>query len=408
VPTSSSPQRTVREAAAGITVLAVANFVAITTEVLPVGLLPQLARGVGVTEATAGLLVTVYALVVAALAVPLTVATRSVPRKPLLLLTLGVYVASNLLVAVAGSFGAVAAARTLGGIGHAVFFSVSIAYAARLVSPLHTGRALTYVTAGGTLGFVLGVPLGTSLGEAVGWRWSFATLAAVCLGTLILVAVLLSAVRPAASEAGARPRGRRRRLGLVIGTNTVLFGGQYTVYTYISVILLAAGLSESALGPVLFGFGAAGLVGLWAAARFLDSRPRALTLGAMATIAVSLAVVALVLPSAVPVVIAGGIWLAAFGAVPATFQAAALRAGGASPDVAGAFVNATSNLGIGVGAAVGSVVVAAAGEAALALSGAVIVAGAFVTVLVARRAFPAFPGTAVEPGPQDEQDVRQR
>jgi len=385
-----APTRTVRDAAAGIAVLGVANFVAITTEVLPVGLLPQVARGVGVTESTAGLLVTVYAFVVAACAVPLTVATQSVARKPLLLVTLATYAASNLIVAVAPSYAVVAGARVLGGLGHAVFFSVSIAYAARLVSPLYTGRALTLVTAGGTLGFVLGVPLSTSLGAAVGWRWSFGVLAAVCAVTALLVARLLPSV--AVEHAGPRDaeaaRRGRARLGLVVGTNTVLFGGQYTVYTYISVLLLAAGLSEAAVGPALLVFGALGLIGLWGAARYLDRSPRALTIAAMAAIALALVAVAVALPGTAGVLVAAGVWLAAFGAIPATFQAAALRTQGATPDVAGAFVNATSNFGIGLGAAVGAVVVAGPGPGVLALTGAAIVAVALVAVLVARQAFP--------------------
>ena len=394
MPRSPEPTRTVRDAAAGITVLAVANFVAITTEVLPVGLLPQLARGVDVTESTAGLLVTVYAFVVAAFAVPLTVATRAVPRKPLLLVTLGIYAISNVLVAVAPSYAMLVVARTLGGLGHAVFFSVSIAYAARLVSPLYTGRALTLVTAGGTIGFVLGVPLSTSLGAAVGWRWSFALLGGVCAATALLVARLLPAVavEPDSPRDRSGARAGRKRLGIVVGTNTVLFGGQYTVYTYISVILLAAGLSEAAVGPALLVFGALGLVGLWAAARYLDRTPRALTLAAMATIAVALVAVALALPAtAVGVLVAAGVWLAAFGAIPATFQAAALRTQGATADVAGAFVNATSNLGIGLGAAVGAAIVAGPGPGPLALTGAAIVAASCVAVLVARRAFPREP-----------------
>lgn len=388
------PSGSVRDAAAGITVLAVANFVAITTEVLPVGLLPQLARGVGVTESAAGLLVSVYAFAVALCAVPLTLALRRIPRKPLLLVTLGVYVASNLLVAVAPSFAMLVAARTLGGIGHAVFFSVSIAYAARLVGPLHTGRALTLVTAGGTIGFVLGVPLSTSLGAAVGWRWSFAVLAAVCALTTVLVARLLPAVPVVASPARDRADARRgrTRLGLVVGTNTLLFGGHYAVYTYVAVLLLATGLSEASVGPVLLLFGALGLVGLWAAARYLDRSPRALTIAAMGIICLALVALGLALPQPVGVLVAGGVWLAAFGAIPATFQAAALRAQGASPDVAGAFVNATSNFGIGAGAALGSVIVADLGPSTLSYIGAAIVAVALVVVVVARRAFPSDPG----------------
>ncbi|PFG42788.1 putative MFS family arabinose efflux permease [Isoptericola jiangsuensis] len=386
--------RTVRDAAAGITVLAVANFVAITTEVLPVGLLPQLARGVDVAEETAGLLVTVYAFVVAALALPLTLATRRLPRKGLLLTTLGVYVASNVVVALAPTFAVVAAGRTLGGIGHAVFFSVSIAYAARLVGPLHTGRALTLVTGGGTLGFVLGVPLGTSLGAAVGWRWSFAVLAAVCLVTALLVARLLPAVTVPPATAGTthERRAGTSRLVAVAATNTAVFAGQYTVYTYVALLLLATGLTEGLVGPVLLVFGATGLVGLWAAGRFLDRRPRTLTLVTLGVVVGSLLAVAAALPAALPVLVACCLWLAAFGALPATFQAAALRTRGAGADVAGSVVNATANFGIGAGAAVGSQVIGAAGPAVLALVGAAVVGVALVVVLLARDAFPAEAG----------------
>jgi len=160
--TDQSPGgRTIGRAAGGIVVLGSANFIAITTEILPVGLLPQLAAGGGVSESTAGLLVTVYAFVVAAAAVPLTIATRRLPRKPLLMGALATYAVSNVLVATAPSFGMLAAGRVLGGLAHAIFFSISIAYASRLVAPRFAGRALSLVTAGATLGFVLGVPLST-------------------------------------------------------------------------------------------------------------------------------------------------------------------------------------------------------------------------------------------------------
>ena len=102
------------------------------------GLLPQMSDDLAVTESVAGLLVTVYAVMVAALSVPLVLATRRLPRKGLLLGTLVAYTLSNALVAVAPSFGVVAGARALGGIAHAIFFSVAIGYASRLVSPQFT------------------------------------------------------------------------------------------------------------------------------------------------------------------------------------------------------------------------------------------------------------------------------
>jgi predicted MFS family arabinose efflux permease len=386
-------ERTIRRAAAGIVVLGSANFIAITTEILPVGLLPQLAGGVGVSESTAGLLVTIYAFVVAAAAVPLTVATRRLPRKPLLMGALATYAASNVLVATAPSFAMLAAGRILGGLAHAIFFSISIAYASRLVAPRFAGRALSLVTAGATLGFVLGVPFSTSLGIAVGWRWSFAVLAAGCAVSLLLVAALLPAVavqRRRRRDHGDTRRGRTR-LGIVVTTNGLLFGGQYTAYTYISVILLASGVSAGAIGPILLVFGALGLIGLWAAARFLDRSPRALTITVTATMAGAMVALALAIPAAAGVVVTAGVWLAAFGAIPSALQVAALRTAGGSADVAGALVNATANFGIGTGAALGAAVVAGAGFVAAVFTAAAIVGVGLTVVLLSRSAFPSRP-----------------
>ncbi len=213
---------------------------------------------------------------------------------------------------------------------------------------------------------MLGVPLSTSLGTAVGWRWSFAVLAVGCAAIVVLVAVLLPAVAaeiPPRRDRDDTRRGRSR-LGIVVTANGLLFGGQYTAYTYISVILLASGVSAGAVGPVLLLFGALGLIGLWAAARFLDRSPRTLAITVTAVIIGGMVAVAVAIPSAAGVVVAAGVWLAAFGAIPSTFQVAALRASGGTADVAGAFVNATANFGIGTGAALGAVVVAGPGYVA--------------------------------------------
>lgn len=383
---------TVRAAAGGIAALALATFAAITTELLPVGLLPQISDDLEVSRSVAGLLVTVYAVMVAVLAVPLTLATRRLARKPLLLGTLAAYTLSNTLVAVAPAFGVVAGARALGGIAHAVFFSVAIGYASRLVGPRFTGRALALVTAGASAGFVLGVPLTTALGAAVGWRASFVALAVACALAGGLVAVLLPAVStgaaPAADEAR---RTNRARLGVVSAANTLTYLGQYTVYTYVTLLLLAAGLSRAAVGPTLLGLGALGLLGTAYAATSLDRRPRRGTIVVLATVGLGLLVLGVLFPSQVGVLAAAAVWTAGFGAVASVFQTAAIRTSGASPDVIGALVNSTANVGIGGGAALGAWVLAGPGLGSLPFWGAGLVALALVVVLLARRAFPAAP-----------------
>jgi len=142
----------------GLLILSLSVFAAVTTEIAPVGLLPAIGHAFGVAESTAGLLVSLYAVLVAVLAVPLTLATRRVPGKRLLLIALSTYTASNVISALAPSFAVLAAGRAVGGVTHALFFSVFIGYVTRLVPPAQTGRALAIASGGASAGFVLGVP----------------------------------------------------------------------------------------------------------------------------------------------------------------------------------------------------------------------------------------------------------
>src|SRR5271163_3576992 len=112
-----------RGARAGLIVLSVSVFAAVTTEMAPVGLLPAIGHSFGVPESTAGLLVSLYAVLVAALAVPLTLATKRVPGKRLLLVTMSSYTVSNVISALAPSLAVLAVGRAIGGVTHALFFS---------------------------------------------------------------------------------------------------------------------------------------------------------------------------------------------------------------------------------------------------------------------------------------------
>ncbi len=383
----------VRDAAGGLFALALATFVAITTELVPVGLLPLISDDLTVSESVAGLLVTAYAFMVAALALPLTSATRRLPRKAVLLGALAIYTLSNVIVALAPTFALVAVARALGGASHAVFFSVSIGYASRLVRPHLAGRALGLVTLGASAGFVLGVPLTTSLGTAVGWRTSFLVLAGACALAGVLTALVLPPVPGGGTPPDDDARGARRTaLAGVTTANALVYLGHYTVYTYISVLLLAAGLATAALGPALLLIGALGLIGAAYAAARLDVRLRQTTVVTLAVVAGGILALGLAFPGTVGTLVAAAVWSIGFGACAAVFQTAAIRTRGASPDVVGALVNATANIGIGGGAALGALVLDGAGVAVVPYTGAALVVAALVLVLLARRAFPAAQG----------------
>jgi predicted MFS family arabinose efflux permease len=374
----------------GLLSLAAASGLAVTTEMLPVGLLPQIAEAFRVSTSVSGLLVGLYALMVAALAVPLTVATSRFARKPLLMATVAGYAASNTVVAIAPAFAMVATGRAVGGITHALFFSLVIGYAPRLVSRAHVGRALALAGSGASLGLVLGAPVLTWLGAAAGWRSSFVVLAVLSAATFALVSQVLPAVEHNPIESAAQGGGRRR-LAAVAASNMLVFLGHFTVYTFISVLLLANGARPTLIGPILMICGACGLLGLWYAGRGLDRHPRRTTIILLGT--TMLAVAALSAPWfglwAMLAVVA--VWSTAFGGVPSIYQSCAVRTHAVSPERAGALINSAANIGIAGGSAIGAGLLGAAGMTSLPWVGVALIGVGLAVALVARSAFPAQP-----------------
>jgi predicted MFS family arabinose efflux permease len=367
-----------------------ASALAVTTEMLPVGLLPDLGAAFGVSASTTGLLVGLYAVMVAVFAVPLTMATSRFARKPLLMATVAGYVVSNTVVALAPSFAVVAAGRAVGGLTHALFFALLIGYSPRLVSRAHVGRALAIAGSGVSAGLVLGVPLLTSLGAAAGWRAAFITLAVASVATFALVGAVLPPVSNTRPEGKPEP-GRRGMLVAVSASNLVVFIGHFSAYTFISLLLLSSGVGPAFIGPILLGCGACGLIGLWYAGRGLDRNPRRTTLILLLGTVASVALLGLGWPALVAVLGATALWCAAFGGVPSIYQACAVRTHAVAPERAGAWVNATANVGIAGGSALGATLLDRAGLGVLPwVAMALIVVGTAIAA-VSRNAFPAQP-----------------
>ncbi|KWX25419.1 transporter [Mycolicibacterium wolinskyi] len=373
----------------GLLSLAAASCLAVTTELLPVGLLPEIGKTFGVSASLTGLLVSLYAVMVATLAVPLTVVTARFGRKPLLLLTLLGYAVCNVMVAVAPVFALVAAGRVIGGISHALFFSLCIGYAPRLVPSAYVGRALAIASGGASVGIVVGVPLATSLGTAFGWRVSFAVLAGVAVVILALVARLLPSV--SGDHPAGTARGSRGSLAAVVGANALTWLGQFSIYTYISVVLLSSGLGSAFVGPALLVCGACGVIGLFCSAKALDHNPRRTATVVLLIVIGGLAMLALTYPALTWVLLAVALWNGAFGGMASIYQACAVRCHAVAPELAGAWVNASANLGIAGGAAIGAGLLNVAGIGALPISAITLISAGLAVVMIARRAFPSRP-----------------
>jgi MFS transporter, DHA1 family, inner membrane transport protein len=381
--------------------LAAATCAAVTTEMLPVGLLPSISQGLHVSESQVGLLVSGYAAVVAVASIPMAAALQRLPRRPVLAVLLVTYGISNAVFAASNSYGLALAARLVAGLAHAAYFAVVISAAVALVPRARAGRAVAVVMAGPSVALAAGIPLGTALGTWLGWRWVFAGAAVLLLLLAVAVARLLPATPPAAGRQTVLAGLRRPRLLLIAAVIALLMIGHFTAYTYISPLLQYAGITRVGVSGVLLGYGAAGIAGLALAGSVADRHPRgalSLTMALMAACLTGLWLSHATVPAVIIVVI----WGMAFGAVPTLTQSAALAAVPAAPDTAPAVVNAMSNVGISGGALIGARELAAGPVPALALTGAILVAAALLLHAVPfSRAVPAAGGRDASGGDRD-------
>jgi predicted MFS family arabinose efflux permease len=380
-----------------ITALAVSAFVFVTAETLPVGLLPQIAHGLSVSQADVGLLVTTYAAVAAVSTIPLTALTMRVPRHRLIATLVAVFALSQFAAAAAPTFLILTLARLVCALAHGIFWSAIAPAAARLAPRGHAGRATSLVFVGNSAALVLGVPLGTALGQLTSWRVALIVLG--CAGALssVALAFVLPELSASAADLAAstltRMRSatriiRSRAITPVCAVTSVLVIGQFAAYTYIDPLVLHdGGLSGFGLSALLFGYGVAGLCSNLLVGRFVDRRPGP-TLAACVVVVAAALIVLTFKAGVVLTVIAVVAWGAGFVAVPVSLQGAILRVAPQAQEAASAVYVVAFQIGIGGGAFVGNRFVDAGHLTYLPVVGAALAVAAVVIVVAARRAFP--------------------
>jgi len=383
---------------AALTALGASTFIYVTAEAVPVGLLPEIASDLAVSEADVGLLVTSYAVVAALTSVPLTAVTMRVPRRLLIAGTIAAFVLSQVAAAFAPTFGLLVAARLLCALVHGIFWATIAPVAARLVPPGQGGRATARVFLGNSLAIVLGVPLGTALGQWLGWRLVLLILAAGGAACIAAVLALLPALPPLPSDV-ATPAGQRLRnsvlvlrsapLVAVCAATAVLMTGLFCAYTFLAPLVRRnADLEGPALSALLLGFGAAGLVGNWFIGRWVDRRPGPLLNVLIAMMILALALLVPVL-GPVPTIVAVLVWGASMTASPVVLQAAVLRVAPHAADAGSAVYVVAFQIGIGGGSLLGERLVRAGRLEVLPVVALLLAVVAWVIVRASRAAFPA-------------------
>jgi predicted MFS family arabinose efflux permease len=383
-------------------VLAAIGFTAITTELLPSGLLPQISADFKVSEATAGYLTAGYAAIIVITVIPLSMALARIPRHFLLIGLILTFAASNALVAVVTDFGAAMGSRVVGGIAHGLLWSAMAPFVARIVPAYQVGKALAIVFSGNSLGLAIGAPVGTALGNLLGWRSAFLVLAA----SGVLLALLALWLLPPVRRIPNAPRPSLRKAIGQPGVKTIAVGwplmlmAHFALFTYIAPFLREVRLPDFSIPLSISVLGVAGLVGIWIAGITVDSKPRRWHLITVAGVVVSLLLLPLV-GTAQPGFALGGVavsdlalpaalalmfvWGTGIGAMGIYNQSAILRAGGEFRDAANGLTVLTIQIGITIGAMFGAAALTLAGPGLIPAAAAIPAAIAFVLILTGRR-----------------------
>lgn len=207
-----------------------------TTEFATMGLLPQIADGIGVSIPTAGNFVTAYAAGVVVGAPVLAVLTAHLPRKGVLLSLMALFAAGHLVTPLAHTYWQLMAIRFVSGLPHGAYFGIASVVAASMVAPERRAQIVAFVLGGLAVSNVIGVPLATFMGQRVGWQWTYVAVGAVGLATIATVALFVPRQPAQHGASAARELGALRRpqvwLTLLIGM--VGFGGMFSTLSFIT------------------------------------------------------------------------------------------------------------------------------------------------------------------------------
>lgn len=347
---------------AGLIALALGGFGIGLTEFVITGLLPEVAADYGVTETTAGWLVTGYALAVIVGALGLTAATTRLPRKPVLLGLLVLFIVGNTLSAIAPTYEVMMSGRVIAALCHGAFFGIGSVVAANMVERSKRASAVALMFTGLTASNVLGVPFGTFLGQALGWRSTFWAIVAIGVVALVGVLVLVPTVRVTESPSLARELGafRSGQVWLSLGMTVLGYGGMFGAFTYIAYTLTSvSGFPSSAVPWLLVVFGVGLFVGNFVGGKLAARSIDRTLLIVLVALTVVLGLFALVATSPVLTVIAL-VLMGAFGfaTVPA-LQTRVMQYADHAPTLASGANIAAFNLGNALGAWIGGLTIAA-------------------------------------------------
>ena len=360
-----------------IFLLSAAGFTILTTEFVIIGLLPPMARDLHVSVSQAGLLVTLFAVTVAVVGPLLTARVAHHERKTLFVGTLLLFAGSNVLAALSPNVAVMAVARFIPALGLPVFWSLASETGMRILGPEQAGKAVSMVGTGVVAATIFGIPIGTLISDRFGWRTAFATIAVLALAKAAMLFVFMPRIQVEQERVPVwRQMGILRQPKMLghVGLSLLVFAGMFTAYTYLADILeKLGGFGGAAVGWILMGFGAVGLLGNSLGGRLVDRHPLRASILFCVPLAAGMLLLVPMVKSPVGLTLVLAVWGVCQAALFTVSHTRVMKATESTPALGASLNISGANFGIALGALLGSRVIDLFGLARVSVAAAVIV-----------------------------------
>lgn len=337
--------------------LAAAAFIFNTTEYIPVGLLSNIGDSFGMPSSQVGIMLTVYAWIVALTSLPMMLMTSSMNRRHLLIGIFTLFTASHVLSFFAWNFDVLLISRVGVALAHALFWSITASLVFNLAPPGRQARALSLLATATALASVLGLPLGRLIGQVFSWRGTFMAIGMGAFALLWLIVKMMPDFTSASTGSAKSLPALLRRPALVgiYALTVVAVTAHFTAFTYIeSFTLKVGGFDESFATVLLFVLGSAGVIGSIIFSKYAEMRISGLITGALFTLSVCLLLLYPFAFSHLGMIVLSLLWGASFMIIGMGMQMKVLKLASDATDVAMAIASGIINIGIGAGALLGN------------------------------------------------------
>lgn len=369
--------------------LAFAAFIFNTTEFIPVALLSDIGHSFNMPATDVGIMITIYAWVVALISLPMMLMTKNIERRFLLIALFVVFIACHMLSYFAWTFNMLIASRIGIAFSHALFWSITASLAVRIAPKGKEFQALGLLATGTALAMVLGIPFGRMIGEAYGWRNTFALIAIgaalVCL-TLAKMLPKLPSINSGSFKSIAILF-KRPSLMLVFALTIIMISAQFTAYSYIEPFTLnIAHFSSTQTTTLLLIYGAAGFLGSYLFGKFGAHYPKVAIPLSSLCLAISMLLLLPLAQDLISLNMLSLLWGMGIIGLSLALQAKTLNLASDATDVAMAIYSGLYNVGIEGGALLGGWVTTHYGLSHIGLVGGLVaVFGMVLTLVLVQR-----------------------